>query len=136
MDATTDALRHTSDALLRDLDVLVALEDEKRALVAGDPKVSELSTRIEEIARRVLGDATRQRSLSEDAEAEVGSAAGSRPIGAESRPIGQILADWRETERRLAGADPDSVDAAEARALVEHLRNEYRVAQRRASTTG
>ena len=43
-------LRETSDALLRDLDVLAALEEEKRTLVPGDPGMVELATRVDELA--------------------------------------------------------------------------------------
>jgi len=51
MGDTGQALRETSDALLRDLDVLSNIEEEKRSLQPGDPRLVSLATRIEEIAQ-------------------------------------------------------------------------------------
>ena len=128
---TANALRQTSDALLRDLDVLVTIEEEKRSLDPGDPRLVELAARIEEIARRVLDSTTRQHDLTRVANRQV--AAGSPdapelPIDAVPRPIQAILADWRDAERRAAAAEDGSADAAEAAALVERFRMEYRAA--------
>ena len=128
---TAHALRETSDALLRDLDVLVTIEEEKRSLEPGDPRLVELSGRIEEIARRVLDSTTRQHDLTRVANLQV--AAGSpnapeAPIDAVPRPIQAILADWRDAERRAAAAEPGSADEAEASAMVERFRSEYRTA--------
>ena len=111
--------------------MLVALEDEKRGLVPGDPRVSELAIRIEEIAQRVLGGASRQRHLGETAEREEGGrpSPDAEAIEELDRPLWQILGEWRDAERRLAVAPPGSVDESEAKALVDHLRQEYRSAQ-------
>lgn len=130
---TGNALRETSDALLRDLDVLVTIEEEKRTLEPGDPRLVELAARIEEIARRVLDRTTRQHDLTKvvNAQVEAGS-----PRAAESsieetpRPIQAVLADWRDAERRALAAEPGSAEAAEANALVARLREEYRRALR------
>jgi DNA-binding HxlR family transcriptional regulator len=128
---TGNALRETSDGLLRDLDVLVAIEEEKRSLQPGDARLVELATRIEEIAQRVLEGTVRQRKLTQVANRQV--AVGSpeapeAPIERTPRPIQAVLADWRDAERRAAAAEPGSADAAEADALVERLRSEYRAA--------
>jgi hypothetical protein len=126
---TGQALRETSDALLRDLDVLSTIEEQKRLLAPGDPQLVELATRIEEIAQRVLVGSVRQRQLTEvvTAQVETGSpAAPAEPIEHTPRSIQAILADWREAERRVAAAAPDSAEALEAKALVERLRDEYR----------
>src|SRR4029079_19164150 len=48
---TGQALRATSDALLRDLEVLATIEEEKRSLEPGDPRLVQLAARIEEIAQ-------------------------------------------------------------------------------------
>jgi hypothetical protein len=135
---TAHALRETSDALLRDLDVLVTLEEEKRTLEPGDPRLFELAQRIDEIAQRVLAGAGRQRDLTAVVNAQV--AAGSpgapeTPIDGTSRPIQAILTEWRDAERRAAAAPPGSADAAEAEALVDRLRSEYRIAQDNARRT-
>jgi hypothetical protein len=126
---TGQALRETSDALLRDLDVLSAIEEEKRSLEPGDPRLVDLAKRIEEIAGRVLVGSVRQRNLTEVANhaVETGSpAAPEAPIEDINRPIQAILSEWREAERRLTAARPGSADEAEARDLVVRLRDEYR----------
>jgi hypothetical protein len=129
---TADALRQTSDALLRDLDVLVTIEEEKRTLDPGDPRLVELAQRIDEIAQRVLSGAGRQRDLTKVANAQV--AAGSptapdAPIDDTPRSIPAILGEWRDAERRAAAAAPGTAEDAEASALVNRLREEYRRAQ-------
>lgn len=126
---TGDALRETSDALLRDLDVLVTIEEEKRSLEPGNPRLTELAARIEEIARRVLVGTTRQHDLTRVADRQVRSGAPGAPetsIEATVRPMAAILADWRDAERRAAKAAAGSAEAAEANALVDRLRDEYR----------
>jgi len=131
MDETVTDLRSTSDALMRDLDVLAAIEDEKRTLAPGDPRLVELALRVEEIAHRVLSSTVRQRHLTEvgQEQVETGVADASRPsIDETPRPIAVILAEWRAAERRVADAEPGSADAAEARALSERYREEYRQA--------
>jgi len=138
---TAEALRATSDALLRDLEVLGAIEEEKRTIPAGDPRLIELAARIEQIAQRLLGWTTEQRQLSEAAHEEVSAGAVDAAVAIEEtpRPMAAILADWREAERRAAALEPDSADATEAAALVDALRKEYRrafEAARRTEETG
>jgi hypothetical protein len=126
---TGDALRETSDALLRDLDVLVSIEEEKRTLEPGSPRLIELAARIEEIARRVLHGSTRQHDLTRVAHRQVRTGtpgAPEAPIEETARPIQAILSDWRDAERRAATASPGSAEATEANALVGRLRAEYR----------
>ncbi len=133
---TGDALRRTSDALLRDLDALVTIEDEKRSLDPGDPRIVELAARVEEIARRVLDGTTRQHDLTRVAneQVEAGSpGAPDVPIDDTPRSIAEVLADWRDAERRAAAAEPGSGEAAEANARVTYLREEYRRAHAAAS---
>jgi hypothetical protein len=129
---TAHALRQTSDALLRDLDVLVTIEEEKRSLEPGDPRLVELAERIDEIALRVLGGTTRQVDLTKRVNAQVSAGSAGAPdasIDATTRPIAAILTEWRDAERRAAVAEPGSAEAAEADALVQRLRDEYRAAQ-------
>lgn len=133
MPSTSDALRATSDALLRDLEVLGQLEDEKRSISPGDPRLVELAAQIEEIAKRVLSGSRREHQLTQIANAQVrigAEAAPSTSIEATERSPSAILAEWRAAERRLAAADPASADWTEADALVDHLRDEYRQASR------
>jgi len=129
MGDTGQALRETSDALLRDLDVLSTIEEEKRTLEPGDPRLVQLAARIEEIAQRVLVGSVRQRQLTEVVIAQVEAAspdAPDVPIEETPRSIQAILAEWREAERRVAAAAPGSAEATEAEALVGRLRDEYR----------
>lgn len=129
MGDTGQALRATSDALLRDLEVLSTIEEEKRLLEPGDPRLVQLAARIEEIAQRVLVGSVRQRQLTEVVitQVETGSPdAPDAPIEATPRPMQAILSDWRDAERRAAAAAAGSAEAAEAEALVSRLRDEYR----------
>ena len=129
---TARALRETSDALLRDLDVLVAIEEEKRTLEPGNPRLVELAERIDEIALRVLGGTTRQADLTKLANAQVAAGSSAAPetsIEATPRSIQAILNEWRDAERRATAAVPGSAEALEAEALVQRLRDEYRDAQ-------
>jgi hypothetical protein len=133
---TGDALRETSDTLLRDLDVLVTIEEEKRSLEPGDPRLVELAERIEVIARRVLNGTVRQHDLTRTINAQVAADVPRAPdasIDDTARPIQAVLADWREAERRAIAAEPGSAEAAEANALVNLLREEYRRAHDKAA---
>jgi hypothetical protein len=129
MPGTGDALRRTSDALLRDLEALVELEAEKRTIEPGDPRLVDLAARIEVIASRVLASSASQRAQTEVIHelAEAGSpAAPDATIEETPRSIEAILAAWRQAERQLDGADPGSAEATEAQLLVDRLREEYR----------
>jgi hypothetical protein len=133
MSSTSDALRATSDALLRDLEVLGTLEDEKRTISPGDPRLVDLAAQIEEIAKRVLSGSRREHELTQLANAQVNSGAQAAPmatIDETSRSPSEILAEWRAAERRRAAADPATAEWSEADALVDHLRDEYRQASR------
>jgi hypothetical protein len=122
----TDALRANSDALLRDLDALGTLEEQKRTLPPTAPLMLELAGRIEEIAQRLLAGSSNQRELAEEI---VGSATLGAPAPAiddTPRSIQSILADWRTAERALAAAEPGSPGALEAQASVETSKAAYR----------
>lgn len=118
-------LRATSDQLLRDLEALGVLEDEKRTLPLDDPRLVEIAEQVQVIAKRVLDGTERQAALSRAAAQEPGSGTS---IDAVRRPIASILADWREVERRRATAPEGSAEAAELDVLVSRLRREYREA--------
>ena len=136
---TARALRETSDALLRDLDVLVAIEEEKRSLQPGDPRLVELADRVDALAARVLGVSGHQRDLVRKARAEVETAAPGAPehsIEDTPRPLYAILTEWRDAERRAAAATPGSPESIEASALVARLRDEYQAAQEAARGGG
>lgn len=121
-------LRATSDNLLRDLDVLAELEEQKRQLAADDPRLVETAERIRQIAARVLSLSTVQHELTERISVQPGQPGVDAPTIEDTppRPVAHVLVDWRAAERRLAAAEEGSVDAAEAQALVDRYREEYR----------
>ena len=101
-------LRLTSDSLMRALDHLHDLEEEKRTLPAGSPRFVELARQIEDMALEVLRRTETEASLAEDTEArrEAGGGVG-RSINAtpaEPRELALVLNEWREAERRLAAS--------------------------------
>ena len=135
MPGTGDALRRTSDALLRDLEALVELEAEKRTIEPGDPRLVDLAARIELIAERVLAASSSQRAQTQliNALTDAGSpAAPDGTIDETPRSMEAILAAWRQAERQLATAEPGSAEAKEAELLVDRLRVEYRKAHEEA----
>jgi hypothetical protein len=124
-----DALRATSDATLSDLDALQALEQEKRTIEPGDPQLVKIAARIEHLASRVLGASVEQLHLTERVHHLVRTGSPDAPDGPiqdSKREMREILADWRDAERRADLAQPDSPDALAAAADIERLRLEYR----------
>ena len=134
MPETGRALRETSDELIRDLEALSTLEDEKRQIAPDDPRFVDLATQIESIAARVLVTSGRQRELTEEihriADERHPPAAVPESIEDTPRPISAILADWRDAERRLEGTEAGSAEEREVEVLVEQLRDEYRAGTR------
>ena len=131
MPETGRALRDTSDQLVRDLEALSTLEEEKRQLSPDDDRFVDLASRIESIAMRVLVASGRQRELTEQmhqAANERSPGAPAESIEETARPISAILSDWRDAERRLEGAEAGSAEEREVEVLVEQLREEYRQA--------
>ena len=126
MTQATDALRANSDALVRDLDALGALEERKRSLPPADPQMLELAGRIEEIAARLLAGSSNQRELAEEIIGSTAPGAPAPTIDDTPRSIQSILADWRAAERALEAAEPGSAAAIEAQALVETSKEAYR----------
>jgi hypothetical protein len=136
MPDTRAALREASDALLKDLEALADLEEVKRVIKPGDPRLVELAATIEELAERVLASSARQRALSLEAHAEVELGlpdAPSRPIEETPRAISAILSEWRAAERRAQAAPAGSDEAAEAERDVDRLKTEYRMAHEQAT---
>lgn len=116
-------LRVTSDTLLNDLEVLTALEAEKRTLSPDDPKMLELAAQVQSLAKRVLEGSARQHRLAVEIHDDpaVGGA-----IDATPRSASAILEAWRDAERRLNAAAPGTADAEMAQELVDRYREEYR----------
>lgn len=118
-----DQLRATSEELLRDLEALGVLEDEKRTLPLDDPRLVEIAEQVEAIAARILAGSELQTSLSRAAAAEPASGTSIEDV---RRPLSTILAEWREVERRRRDAPDGSAEAAEIEVLASRLRREYR----------
>jgi hypothetical protein len=136
VDATAE-LRATSDLLLLDLEALGQLEEQKRLVPHGDPKLVELAAKIEEIAQRLLTGSRRQRELTEtvtDA-AQSGEVAEGDTIDA-MRSVSAILADWREAERVAGQAAPGSPERLQAESMADRFRDEYRRAFEAARSAG
>ena len=126
------ALRTTSDALLADLEQLQALEEAKRRIDPADPELPRLSTKVADLAERVLRDSDRERRLATVAteRALAGDpSAPSRAIDETPRDLHMILGDWRDAERRLSEAPQGSEAALIAEAEARSLRDEYQRAR-------
>jgi hypothetical protein len=121
-------LRVASDRMLRTLEQLQALENEKRTLQPGTERFQRLADEVERLAAEVFSQTHSQRQLGERAKVVT------ERHGAEITPIEEqesnrdlqlILHDWRDAERRLSLGDPDSAEHATAAADVGRLREEY-----------
>ena len=116
----TEALRHTSDALLDQLSELEDLERTKRELEPGSAAQLRISRRVEALARKVLNTAGQQTDIVE------GIAESTVESERTSREPAVILADWREAERAMEAEVPGTHAWEAARAAVDRLRSEYR----------
>ena len=117
-------LKRRSDTLLADLARLVALEEAKREVPVGDPRLVDLAREVETVAERVLAGSTHQRELTEELHATTPDGAG--PASRRwARSIQAILEEWRAVERGLEATEPGSPDAIALEERVEVLREEY-----------
>jgi len=121
-------LRLASDRMLHTLEQLHALETEKRELTPGSPRFKKLATEIERLAAVVFAQTHTQESLGEQAAAHAkrtGEVLAPIEDAQTRRDLQVIITDWRDAERRLALADPDSAEHATAAADAARLRAEY-----------
>jgi hypothetical protein len=121
-----DALRVASDAMLRDLEMLAGLEEEKRLLEPEDARTVRLAGQIEEMAARLLKHSAEQHAMTIRIHDDPEVAAIEGPIAGMPRTMAAILDAWREAERDLAAATPGSPAADVAQARVDQFREEYR----------
>jgi hypothetical protein len=129
MASSSEDLRSVSDALLRDLEALVAAEQEKRTITPDDPRLVDLAAEVDAIAHRVLGLTQAQQDIAGEVHeqaVEGGPDAPTEPIEETPRSMGAILDDWRRAERIAATEPPGSQAAREARAAADGFRDEYR----------
>ena len=127
-------LRSTSDEVLDTLDKLHQLEVEKRSIPPTDPRFHELAREVQQLADGLTSTAEVQAALGEKV-AEKHDLAGSEAPAIDETPrdVMTILADWRDAERRAAGAVAGSAEEKAARADVDRLRAEYQRAHVMAS---
>jgi hypothetical protein len=125
-------LRRTSDALLRVLDQLSALEGQKRALPSGSQEAVVLSRRIAdlsiEVLRRSEHEANLAESLAERRQAGAGEAPPIDAVAPATRDLQVILDEWRAAERQLAEPGATAAESAAAASSVRRLREEYHLA--------
>ena len=135
MSTNPQELRVVSDAVLRDLEALVTLEEQKRQLPMDDPGLTELAGQIQTIATRVLAGTDRQAILADliavqpsQGESTAAGPAQAPTIEETRRSPASILTEWRDLERRAAGTEPGSAERMEVEVLASKLREEYRAA--------
>ena len=125
MDAAAE-LRATSDLLLLDLEALGELEELKRTVPHGDPKLVDIAGRIEELARKVLYGSQHQLDLTEAINESADATTSQIATIEDVRSPSAVLADWRDAERRAAEFEPGSASHAVALEDINRARAEYR----------
>jgi hypothetical protein len=124
-------LRVASDRLLATLDQLESLENEKRTLKPGSARFQTLAKEIERLASQVFAQTHAQEQLGVHARiVERRSGIELPPIeeSTQARELPVVLAEWRDAERRLSLAVPDTAEYASAKADIARLRTEYHAA--------
>ena len=122
-------LRTASDRVMRTLERLHELETEKRGIEPGTARFRKIAREVERLSASVFDDTHAQEQLAERT-VVLREQAGVvlQPIDdiEPSREIQVILAEWRDAERRMSEAKPNSADHARAAADADRLRAEYR----------
>ena len=129
-------LRNASDALLAALEQLHELELQKRELQPGSERFVELARQIEALSDELLETSRSETVLAGRVADKVERGEGpDRPIVemAPERDLGMVLSEWRDAERRLAGAKAGSKEASRAQEDAARLRDEYRSRHRAAA---
>ncbi len=118
-------LRAASDGIMSMIESLRAIEGTKRQHHPGSPEFLWYAERVEELSQAILGLSTREREAAERADAEPGVS----PTTVEETPppsITELLERWREAERALADAGPNSPEAHKAEQERDRARNLFR----------
>jgi hypothetical protein len=114
---------------MRTLERLQELETEKRAIDPGTPTFRKLAREVERLAASVFAHSHVQQQLAEETvtlREEAGVSLSPIDQVAPSREIQEILAEWRDAERRTIEATVGSTERAQAEADANRLRAEYR----------
>jgi hypothetical protein len=131
--ALDPTLRIVSDAVMQQLEELLALEERKRMTPVDDPAFPELARQVEDAARRLLAGASGQTTAATEVHDEAvaeGTSATIEDIPADVSPT-EILARWRDAERDLAAVEAGSARWIQLNTQVEALRRAYQEAYRR-----
>ena len=110
------------------------IEARKRTFGPGTPEFLALAQQIDDLTKIVFDIGHRQFKASQVA---VAAGAGKEPIDSVRPPRSatQIIEEWREAERRLSFAVPDSREFIDALSDAEALRAEYKSAVSRLDET-
>ena len=121
-------LKVTSDRLLRTIEQLDALESEKRTLKPDSDRFQYLAKEVERLAATIFAQSQTQQRLGRRAQAtmeQTGVEVAAIDDSEATRELSVILAEWRDAERRMSHAAPDSAEYVVACADADRLRNEY-----------
>jgi hypothetical protein len=124
-------LRVASDRILQTLDQLEMLETEKRTLKPDSDRFQHLAREIERLAAEIFAQSHKQQTLGEQAQVtteRTGEQLPSINNTTTPRELHMILAEWRDAERRMQLAEPDSAEHAVAQSDSARLREEYHAA--------
>ncbi|MEO6349941.1 MAG: hypothetical protein ABIP53_04745 [Candidatus Limnocylindrales bacterium] len=116
-----------SDEMMRTLEQLQRLENQKRAASPGTVSFVRLATEIEKLAAMVFAQTSTQQSLAEESHEASKNGIHIAPINETdaTREVSVVLAEWRDAERQLAASAIDTADHAKAAADIRRLRDEY-----------
>ncbi len=120
-------LRSASDAILVLLAEVEQLELHKRGVRPADPRFAELAKAVRDSASALADFAREEQAWADDVTANDGTL----PTISESptpRPLGQILARWREIERQLNQAEPGTAESEALFDEFQRVREEYMAA--------
>ena len=130
-DATRDGLKGASDGLLVAIQEVELRDRKKRGVPSTDPGFPDLAREVRIAAEAVL-------ELARDEEIEANAIASGRADAAlptiEASPpvqsLAEILAEWRDVERRLESVEPTSPEAARLMDEFAALRDRYQEAMK------
>lgn len=120
---SAEALRAESDTFVAQLERLAELEQAKRELPPSDPRFLALAVQVEDAAKALFQDAREQTALGESAHV-AGVDAPIEQIPADLSAM-QIIAAWRDAERRLVGLAASSQEADQLRLMIDAYRRAY-----------
>lgn len=123
-DETMERLRAASDAILLLVREVDELERHKRGVPPADERFRQLATAVHDAAARLTGFAAEEEAYARLPEVR-GETRDTISASHDAVPLREILARWRDVERRLAAAPAGS---PEAEALFEEFgraRDEY-----------